>query len=53
MIQPIRVLLVEDSPDDAELTVRALRRGGLDPTYERVDTPEAMRAALSAAAGTW
>jgi two-component system, sensor histidine kinase and response regulator len=44
--RPRRVLLVEDSPDDAELTVRALRRGGYDLTYERVDTPEAMRAAL-------
>ena len=51
MIQPIRVLLVEDSPDDAELTMRALRRGGFDPTYARVDTPEAMRAAF--AQGTW
>ena len=51
MIQSIRVLIIEDSPDDAELTVRALRRGGFDPTYERVDTPEAMRAAL--AHGGW
>ena len=51
MIEPIRVLLVEDSPDDAELTVRALQRGGFDSTYERVDTPEAMRAAL--AQETW
>jgi two-component system sensor histidine kinase/response regulator len=46
-----RILLVEDSADDAELVVRALRRGGRDLSYERVDTPEAMRAAL--ANGSW
>ena len=40
------ILIVDDSPDDAELTVRALRRGGCDLSYERVDTPEAMQAAL-------
>ncbi|MBA3703541.1 MAG: two-component system response regulator, partial [Rubrobacteraceae bacterium] len=35
---PLRVLLVEDSEDDALLLVRMLRRGGFDPTWERVDT---------------
>ncbi len=48
---PRRVLLVEDSADDAELAVRAIRRGGCDVTYHRVDTPEAMRAAL--VNGSW
>jgi len=48
---PLHVLLVEDSADDAELMVRALRRAGVDPTYERVETPEAMQAAL--ARGPW
>ena len=42
----MQLLIVEDSADDAELMIRALRRAGCDPTYERVDTPEAMRAAL-------
>jgi len=42
----MQLLIVEDSADDAELMVRALRRAGCDPTYERVETPEAMRAAL-------
>jgi two-component system cell cycle sensor histidine kinase/response regulator CckA len=42
----LRVLLVEDSANDAELIVRELRRGGFDPTFERVDTREAMAAAL-------
>jgi diguanylate cyclase (GGDEF)-like protein len=48
---PIRVLIVEDSEDDAQLLVRELRRGGYDPTHERVDTPQAMNAALDG--GTW
>ena len=47
----INLLIVEDSADDAELMVRALRRAGVDPTYERVETPEAMEAAL--ARGSW
>jgi diguanylate cyclase (GGDEF)-like protein/PAS domain S-box-containing protein len=40
------MLLVEDQEDDALLLLRALRRGGYDPQYERVETPEAMSAAL-------
>ncbi len=28
-IEPVEILLVEDSPRDAELTMRALRKGGL------------------------
>ena len=43
---PLHVLLVEDSEDDAILVLRELRRGGYEPTFERVDTPEAMNAAL-------
>ena len=42
----LKVLLVEDSEDDALLLVRRLRKGGYDPTWERVDTPEDMEAAL-------
>lgn len=42
----LRVLMVEDSPDDALLLLRDLRRGGYDVLSERVDTPEAMAAAL-------
>ena len=42
----LRALLVEDNPDDAELVLRALRRGGFEPTYERVASEEALRAAL-------
>jgi PAS domain-containing protein len=46
MNQPLRVLMVEDSKDDATLLLRALRRGGYEVVYEVVDTPAAMRAAL-------
>ncbi|HTE52762.1 MAG TPA: response regulator [Kofleriaceae bacterium] len=42
----LRVLLVEDSEDDAELLLRELRRGGHDPRWSRVDTPEAFASAL-------
>ncbi len=43
---PLRVLIVEDSEDDALLLVRVLRRSGYDLTYKRVDTAAAMSAAL-------
>jgi signal transduction histidine kinase len=48
---PLHVLLVEDSPDDADLTLRALVGGGYEPVFERVDTGEAMGAALDR--GAW
>jgi PAS domain S-box-containing protein len=44
---PLRVLIVEDSKDDALLMLRELQRGGYEPTSERVDTPETMRRALA------
>ena len=43
---PLRVLIVEDSTDDAELVLRQLRRAGYDPVSERVQTAEDMKAAL-------
>ncbi len=46
MSRQIQVLLVEDSEDDALLLLRELKRGGYQVEYERVDTPEAMSAAL-------
>lgn len=43
----LRVLIVDDSADDAELLVRELRRGGYAPDSERVDTASAMQVALA------
>ena len=47
MAIPLRVLMVEDSADDADLIARELRRGGYDLEFERVDTAPAMEAALT------
>jgi len=46
MNKPLRVLIIEDSDDDAHLLLRALRREGYDVSYEIVDTPSAMRSKL-------
>jgi len=46
MAKPLRVLIVEDSEDDALLVIHALKRGSYDTTFERVETAEAMTAAL-------
>lgn len=47
MAQELAVLIVEDSEDDALLITRELRRSGFDPLMRRVDTADAMRAALA------
>ena len=44
---PLRVLLVEDSADDAELVLRALRNGGLDVESRVVATEAELRSALT------
>ncbi len=49
-MEPIRVLLVEDSEDDALLVLRALRKGGYEVSHRRVDTRPAMQSALNEAA---
>ncbi|MGL5194462.1 MAG: response regulator, partial [Chroococcales cyanobacterium] len=46
MGRSLRVLMVEDSEDDALLLLRELKRGGYDLTVERVDNPESMKDAL-------
>ena len=45
--QPLRVLVVEDSQDDAALLIHLLSRAEYDLTYLRVDSAPAMRAALT------
>ncbi|HIJ86424.1 MAG TPA: hypothetical protein HPP97_01930 [Desulfuromonadales bacterium] len=51
MSTPLRLLIIEDSEDDALLLIRELAKNGYDPDCERVDTPEGMQSAL--AAGAW
>lgn len=43
----LRVLLVEDTDTDAELLIRALRRGHREVRCRRVQTPDEMRSALA------
>src|SRR5687767_924331 len=47
MGKPLKVLIVEDSEDDALLLVRELQRGGYEVEFERVETAEAMQSALT------
>ena len=49
--QPLRVLLVEDNPDDVQLILRLLRRGGYEPSWVQVQTAETLEEAL--AHGHW
>jgi PAS domain S-box-containing protein len=42
----LRLLMVEDSEDDAALLLMALHEGGFEPDYEIVETAATMRAAL-------
>jgi two-component system cell cycle sensor histidine kinase/response regulator CckA len=43
---PLKVLVAEDSEDDAALLVMRLRRSGYEPFWERVEDAVSMRAAL-------
>jgi len=45
--QPLRVLIIEDSEEDADLLILELRRGGFLPSHQRVDTPQALSEALA------
>ncbi len=45
-MQPLSLLLVEDSEDDALLLVRELKRGGYDVTFTRVYDQESLQQAL-------
>jgi PAS domain S-box-containing protein len=46
MAQHIRILMLEDSPHDAELIQRELRRANLDFSVQHVETEKDFRAAL-------
>ncbi len=47
MSELLHVLIVEDLEDDALLVLRALRRDGFNVVWERVETADALRAALT------
>ncbi|MBN1368037.1 MAG: PAS domain S-box protein, partial [Dehalococcoidales bacterium] len=47
MNTPLRVLIVEDSEDDALLVVRELEKGGYAVKFQRVDNSKEMSAALN------
>ena len=51
MHKRLQVLVVEDSEDDAELMIQALRRGGFEFHHERVTTDRELQSALKAQ--TW
>jgi PAS domain S-box-containing protein len=51
MATPLRLLIIEDNERDAALLLRELRRGGYEPIHERVETPEALSAAMDR--GPW
>ena len=44
---PIKVLIVEDNQDDAQLEIEELKSGGFDIVYEQVESRKAMREALN------
>lgn len=43
---PVRVLIVEDSRDDADLMIRYLRKGGFKPKSHRVESAAGLTSAL-------
>jgi DNA-binding NtrC family response regulator len=43
---PLRLLMVEDSEDDAALLLLELRRGGYEVTHKRVDTAAGLTSAI-------
>jgi len=51
MNNPLRVLIAEDSEDDALLLVQELKNAGFDPIFRRIETAGEMKAALNAQ--TW
>lgn len=46
MAETLRVLIIDDNDDEAQLELRRLRDAGYAPQWERVDTMDALRDAL-------
>jgi diguanylate cyclase (GGDEF)-like protein/PAS domain S-box-containing protein len=51
MSVPVRALVVDDSASSASLLFEELRRGGFDPSFERITSREELESALSG--GAW
>jgi PAS domain S-box-containing protein len=51
MSAALQVLIIEDSEDDTRLILRELRRGGYEPSHQRVQTADQLREALMK--GSW
>ena len=49
MTAPLRALILEDRPSDAELVIHELQRAGFDLEWKRVDTEADYRASLELA----
>lgn len=49
MANPLRLLMIEDTEEDAMLLLRELKRAGYEPTYRRVWTEASIEAALAEA----
>ncbi len=47
MSTPLRLLLIEDSPDDAHLLERDLKRNGYDPLIKRVESRTDLKTSLA------
>lgn len=45
-LTPLRVLIIDDSDDDAQMVLRTMQKGGFGVSHRRVDTTEAMQTAL-------
>ena len=46
-MRKLRILMVEDSPNDAELVLHRLREAGMEPLWDRVQTEAGLRTALA------
>ena len=51
LLKLLRLLLIEDSEDDAMLLELGLRNGGFDTDFLRVETPDELESALESK--TW
>ena len=46
-MNPLNVIIVEDSEDDLVLILRALKKAGYEPSYTRVETAAGLKDALA------